>query len=87
MYTTIRVSNNSVSVYIGVVCGRTWESQVAEKGRCVLVVCWVTESAYYPSPTGEFTGSSVGHNYLRKNGMNLPIVALNRSLRDLSIGV
>ena len=41
--------------------------------------------AYYPGPTGEFTGSSVGHNYLRKNGMNLPIVALNRSLRDLSI--
>ena len=45
------------------------------------------EIAYYPGPTGEFTGSSVGHNYLRKNGMHLRIVALNRSLRDLSIGV
>ena len=44
-------------------------------------------NAYYPGPTGEFTGSSVGHNYLRKNGMHLRIVALNRSLRDLSIGV
>ena len=43
--------------------------------------------AYYPGPTGEFTGPSVGHNYLRKNGTNLPIGALNRSLRDLSIGI
>ena len=43
--------------------------------------------AYYPGPTGEFTGPSVGHNYLRKNGMNFPIGALNRSLRDLSIGI
>ena len=43
--------------------------------------------AYYPGPTGEFTGPSVGHNYLRKNGTNLPIDALNRSPRDLSIGI
>ena len=43
--------------------------------------------AYYPGTTGEFTGPSVGHNYIRKNGTNLPIVALNRSLRDLSIGI
>ena len=43
------------------------------------------QHAYYPGPTGEFTGPSVGHNYIRKNGTNLPIVALNRSPRDLSI--
>ena len=43
--------------------------------------------AYYPGPTSEFTGPSVGHNYIRKNGTNLPIVALNRSLQDLSIGI
>ena len=47
----------------------------------------VSPIAYYPGPTGEFTGPSVGHNYLRKNGMNLPIDALNRSPRDLSIGI
>ena len=43
--------------------------------------------AYYPGPTGEVTGPSIGHNYLRKNGTNLPIDALNRSPRDLSIGL
>ena len=42
---------------------------------------------YYSGPTGEFTGPSIGHNYLRKNGTNLPIDALNRSPRDLSIGL
>ena len=59
--------------------------------NCSVPIYWhelpLFRLAYYPGPTGEFTGSSVGHKYLRKNGMNLPIVALNRSLQDLSIGV
>ena len=38
-------------------------------------------------PTGEFTGPSVGHNYLRKNVTNIPIDALDRSPCDLSIGL
>ena len=52
-------------------------------GKILIIVIYNT---YYPGPTGEFAGPSVGHNYLGKNDMNLPIGALNRSLRDLSIG-
>ena len=50
------------------------------------VVCFL-EYRLLSHPTGDFTGPSVGHNYLRKNDMNLPIGALNRSLQDLSIGI
>ena len=62
-------------------------AMVAMAGLLNVLLMDVKQLAYYPSPTGEFTGSSIGHNYLRKNGMNLPIGALNRSLRDLSIGI
>ena len=41
--------------------------------------CFCRQNAYYPGPAGEFTGPSVGHNYLRKNVTNLPIDALDRS--------
>ena len=87
-FSTIRVSDNSVSVY-STVCGHYYSCvQNTHTKVGVVHIKWLLSYiAYYPGPTVEFTGSSIGHNYLRKNGMNLPIVALNRSLRDLSIGV